>query len=147
MTFCYWRIQMDEPALSDQQRLRLALCWHWIRSRRLVMGRWMIRTDNVSVCVWERERERENERESFWTSSYSHHLIMIMKYIHSFGTEVLPLAKIGNIFGILTITIPVHSLSGRVFANGPGDRSSISGRVIPKIQKVVLDTSLLNTQG
>ena len=36
--------------------------------------------------------------------------------------------------------------SGRVFANGPGDLGSISGRVIPKTQKMVLDASLLNTQ-
>ena len=36
-------------------------------------------------------------------------------------------------------------LVGRVFANGPGDRSSIPGRVIPKILKMVLDTSLLNS--
>ena len=35
---------------------------------------------------------------------------------------------------------------GRVFANGPGDRGSIPGRVIPKTLKMVLDTSLLNTQ-
>ena len=34
----------------------------------------------------------------------------------------------------------------RVFANGQGDRASMSGRVIPKIEKMVLDTSLLNTQ-
>ena len=34
----------------------------------------------------------------------------------------------------------------RVFANGPGDLSSIPGRVIPKTQKMVLDASLLNTQ-
>ena len=34
----------------------------------------------------------------------------------------------------------------RVFANGPGDRGSIPGRVIPKTLKMVLDTSLLNTQ-
>ena len=33
-----------------------------------------------------------------------------------------------------------------VFANGPGDPGSIPGRVIPKTQKMVLDTSLLNTQ-
>ena len=33
-----------------------------------------------------------------------------------------------------------------VFANGPGDRGSIAGGVIPKTQKMVLDTSLLNTQ-
>ena len=34
----------------------------------------------------------------------------------------------------------------RVFANGPGDRGSIPGRVIPKTQKIVPDTALLNTQ-
>ena len=34
----------------------------------------------------------------------------------------------------------------RVFANDPGDQGSISGRVIPKTQKMVLDASLLNTQ-
>ena len=34
----------------------------------------------------------------------------------------------------------------RVFANGPGKRSSIPGRVIPKTQKMVLDAALLNIQ-
>ena len=34
----------------------------------------------------------------------------------------------------------------RVFTNGPGDLGSIPGRVIPKTYKMVLDTSLLNTQ-
>ena len=33
-----------------------------------------------------------------------------------------------------------------MFANGPGDLVSIPGRVIPKTLKMVLDTSLLNTQ-
>ena len=37
---------------------------------------------------------------------------------------------------------PAHRHMGRVFTNGPGDPS----RVIPKIQKMVLDASLLNTQ-
>ena len=35
---------------------------------------------------------------------------------------------------------------GRVLANGSGDLGSILGRVIPKTLKMVLDTSLLNTQ-
>ena len=35
---------------------------------------------------------------------------------------------------------------GRVFANDPGDLGLIPGRVIPKTFKMVLDTSLLNTQ-
>ena len=34
----------------------------------------------------------------------------------------------------------------RVFANGPGDRGSIPGWVIPKTQKMVLNVSLVNTQ-
>ena len=34
----------------------------------------------------------------------------------------------------------------RVFTNGPGDRGSIPGQVIPKTQKMVLDVALLNTQ-
>ena len=35
---------------------------------------------------------------------------------------------------------------GRVFTNGPGDLGSIPGCVMPKTLKIVLDTSLLNTQ-
>ena len=38
------------------------------------------------------------------------------------------------------------SLVCRVFVNGPGDLGSIPGRGIPKTLKMVLDTSLLNTQ-
>ena len=37
-------------------------------------------------------------------------------------------------------------LVGRVFANGPGNLGSVPGRVKPKTLKMVLDTSLLNTQ-
>ena len=37
-------------------------------------------------------------------------------------------------------------LMSRVFANGPRNRGSILGRVIPKIQKMVRDASLLSTQ-
>ena len=37
-------------------------------------------------------------------------------------------------------------LVGRVFTNGLGDLGSIPGRVILKTLKMVLDTSLLNTQ-
>ncbi len=38
------------------------------------------------------------------------------------------------------------NLVSRVFINGLGDRGSIPGRVIPKIQKMVLDAALLYTQ-
>ena len=37
-------------------------------------------------------------------------------------------------------------LISRVFTNGPRDQGSILGRVIPKTQKMVLDSTLLSTQ-
>ena len=37
-------------------------------------------------------------------------------------------------------------LMSRMFTNGPADRGSIPGWVIPKNQKMVLHVSLLNTQ-
>ena len=45
--------------------------------------------------------------------------------------------------------LTLHRIIGpvsRLFANGPGDLGSIPVRVIPKTLKMVLDTSLLNTQ-
>ena len=36
-------------------------------------------------------------------------------------------------------------LMSRVIVNGPGDRSLIPDRVIPKTQKMVLDAALFNT--
>ena len=37
-------------------------------------------------------------------------------------------------------------LMSRVFANGPGDRGSILGQVIPKTQKLVLDAALFKVR-
>ena len=37
-------------------------------------------------------------------------------------------------------------MQSSMFANGPGDCGSIPGRVIPKTQKVVLDSAFVNTQ-
>ena len=39
-----------------------------------------------------------------------------------------------------------NGLMSRMVANGMGDSVSIPGWVIPKTQKMVLDTALLNTQ-
>ena len=41
---------------------------------------------------------------------------------------------------------PYGPKTSRVFANGPGDRGSIPGRVIPKTQKMVRDAALLSPQ-
>ena len=45
-----------------------------------------------------------------------------------------------------SILVVEFGLVGRVITNGLGDWGSILGQVIPKTQKMVLDTSLLNTQ-
>ena len=39
----------------------------------------------------------------------------------------------------------VKAPPNRDFANEPGDRGSIPGRVIPKTQKMVIEAALLNT--
>ena len=50
-----------------------------------------------------------------------------------------------NIY-LLTIMLKLDiGIMVRVFANGPRDLGSIPGRVLPKIKKMVLDASLLNT--
>ena len=49
---------------------------------------------------------------------------------------------IGQWFRVYQLIGPVC----RVFANGLGDLGSIPGHIIPKTLKMVLDTSLLNTQ-
>ena len=41
---------------------------------------------------------------------------------------------------------PDISLMSRAFTNSPGDQGSTPGQVIPKTEKMVLDSTLLNTQ-
>ena len=60
--------------------------------------------------------------------------------------EIICLSETVTIVTIPLVTLYSQCLVGRVFANGPGDLGSIPGRVIPKTSKMVLDTSLLNTQ-
>ncbi len=43
-------------------------------------------------------------------------------------------------------TFKINLFRDIVFTNGPGDRGSILGRVIPKTQKMVLNAALLSTQ-
>ena len=47
---------------------------------------------------------------------------------------------------MMMMMISFNGLEGKAFANGPGNRGSVPGCVISKTLKVVLDTSLLNTQ-
>ena len=67
----------------------------------------------------------------------------------SFGNQAcLAILKSCDIYIYIYIYIydRLIGLEGRVFANGSGDLGSIPGRVIPKIFKMALDTSLLYTQ-
>ena len=54
--------------------------------------------------------------------------------------------QIQYILYVLTQPIPTRIGCDTRFANGPGNQGSIPDRIIPKIQKTVLNTSLLNTQ-
>ena len=56
--------------------------------------------------------------------------------------------KVPSMYPLKVISIRWNyvKLMSRVFANGPADRGSIPGRVIPKTQKMVLHAALLNTR-
>ena len=63
---------------------------------------------------------------------------------HSLGSSY-PSAEVQSVYS----TAPADWAIGimvRVFANGQRDLDLIPGRVIPKTQKMILDTALLNTQ-
>ena len=57
----------------------------------------------------------------------------------------LPIKQLVYIYIYSVCVCACGGIMLNVFANGQRDRSSISGRVLPKIQKVVLDAFLLNT--
>ena len=96
----------------------------------------------------------------FVTTSDSHENLHLIG-IHSTAVSMLALAQISyssfgeclsdvswrvsNLLRSLLVSEDHRAIGvvSRVFINGPGDRGSIPGRVIPKTQKMVLDT---NTQ-
>ena len=99
------------------------------------------------------------------SSNHSYLIIIINKQVIIFYAKNLPLDQVflfntSNQFLLVfqnvkscwiilylswsILTNYIHT--GRVFANGLGDWGSIPGPVIPKTFKMVLDTSLLNTQ-
>ena len=73
-----------------------------------------------------------------------------MKYLQGysvlFGQKLINIQILFNKFYRVCVWHWLISLVGRVFANGLGDLRSIPGRVIAKTLKLVLDTSLINTQ-
>ena len=88
-----------------------------------------------------------------------HHLKVLMKVYWNWNVLMLTFYYNKLItFGLLCFSVffiqsglfPLFtSITGpmnRVFANGPGDRRSIPGQVIPKSQKMVFIAALLNTQ-
>ena len=86
-----------------------------------------------------------NTNPSTHTHTHTHTHIYIYVYIYIYIYIYIYLKEAH----ILTYTYTFNRLMGqmgRVFTNGPGDQGSIPGRVIPKTLKMILDTSLLNTQ-
>ena len=76
--------------------------------------------------------------------SYTTQLLIIISNNSSSVQLENPFSKLFQVF--IWWKYWLIGLVGRVFANGPGDLVSIPGRVIPKTLKMVLETSLLNTQ-
>ena len=79
--------------------------------------------------------------------------ILLLSSIHSFLSLSLSLPLLSDFYLSIYLSMSVSvsptiytGVMFRVFANGPGDRSSIPGRVMPKTKKMVLDATLLNTQ-
>ena len=67
-------------------------------------------------------------------------------YLRTFFTVICREVFLSNTILYIILLYRAIGLMNRVFANDPGDRGSIAGRVIPKTQKMVLDATLLSTQ-
>ena len=74
-----------------------------------------------------------------------------LKFWGMWNTSLLSLVpgllwpRVEILFRVPSMVQPIALVSS-VFTNASGDHGSISDRVIPKTQKMVLDASLLNTQ-
>ena len=62
--------------------------------------------------------------------------LFVVRILYFIVTIVFPSFEVNRLIGLV----------GRVSTSGPGDMGSIPRSVIPKTLKMVLDTSLLNTQ-
>ena len=73
----------------------------------------------------------------------------IVLFLSSWEKKILGICRSFSGFYFISTSLftddQAIDLMSRVFANSPGDRGSIPGRVIPKSQKMVLDAALLNT--
>ena len=96
------------------------------------------------MCITRKERE---ERPTTYLPFYLHlsraltHHNVKVKLVQSNNKESHVTKR-----GIILLSWSYIGIMVRMFTNGPGDRGSIPGQVIPKTQKMVLDASLLNTQ-
>ena len=120
------------------------------------------------MCVREREREREREGEreihtdiskyTWRSANLMRSTILIsdsvQENVKNFNYQILSRMKwLKNYVHCTTLKIIFSVMRNcffnelsRMFINGPGDRDSIPDQLILKTQKMVLDTSLLNTQ-
>ena len=73
-------------------------------------------------------------------------ILLMCCFCHVMGARTSDHHNKDDIYKWLTVMSHFIGLVGRVFTSSPGDLGSIPGCVIPKTLKMVLDTSLLNTQ-
>ena len=73
-------------------------------------------------------------------------MFMLISEVYIVYIMFMLISVVYIVYIIFMLISEVFGPAVRVFANGPGDLGSIPGRVIPKTLKMVLDTTLLNTQ-
>ena len=83
------------------------------------------------------------------TGVWTHYDSVVHRFTH-YTMKTRPLPILTSYFSVLLMGLRIYNrligLVGRVFANGLGDLGSIPDHVITKTLKMVLDTSLLDTQ-
>ncbi len=92
-----------------------------------------------SLVCWESQREMK-------LNGFKWRFYMFLCFSHLYSFIITNLKKKITTNKILMYSLLDIAIMVRVFANGPGNRGSIPGRVIPKTKKMVLDALLLNTQ-
>ena len=98
-------------------------------------------TNCLKHSLKKKKKERKKKRKNNVFTPASKRIYIVIKCIVENVKYKIPLRN-----EFFTKKETQNGRVGRVFANGPRDLGSIPGCIIPKTLKMVLDTSLLNTQ-
>ena len=137
---CYYHYHLLLESFSHQCKL-MVFHWSLSDSKSPQVSRTLLSILAVlnNVVVWMVSTRPPTSKSS---SPFSNHLVTVPNAPITIGIIVCILAVLNN----AVVWSRLIDQVGRAFANGPGGLDSVPGRVIPKTFKMVLDSSLLNTQ-